>query len=45
MQITDSVWTILTRDAGDAEHMSIADSELVHHCARLIGINDYNFTC
>jgi len=45
VQITANAWAPLTRDAGDAEHMSIADSELVHHCARLIGINNYNFTC
>lgn len=45
VQTTASGGTLLTGDAGDAEHMSIADSELVHHCARLIGINDYNFTC
>lgn len=45
MQITASAWAPLTRDAGDAEHMRIADSELVHHCARLIGINNYNFAC
>lgn len=45
VQITASAWAPLTRDAGDAKHMSIADSELVHHCARLIGINNYNFTC
>lgn len=45
VQITASAWAPLTRDAGDAEYMSIADSELVHHCARLIGINNYNFTC
>lgn len=45
VQTIASSGTLLTRDAGNAEHMSIADSELVHHCARLIGINDYNFTC
>lgn len=45
VQVTASAWAPLTRDAGDAEHMSIADSELVHHCARLIGINNDNFTC
>lgn len=39
-----SAWATLTGDAGDAEHMSVADSELVHHCARLVGINDHNFT-
>lgn len=37
-------WAALTRDAGDAEHVSVADSELVHHCARLVGINYHDFT-
>lgn len=37
-------WATLTGDAGDAEHMSVADSELVHHCARLVGINNHDFT-
>lgn len=44
VQVTASAWASLTRDAGDAEHMSVADSELVHHCARLIGIDNYNLT-
>lgn len=43
-QTTAIAWASLTGDAGDAEHMSVADSELVHHCARLIGIDNDNFT-
>lgn len=35
----------LTRDAGNAEYVGIADSKLIHHCARLVGINDHDFTC
>lgn len=47
--VTDS-WLLpedagsLTWDAGNAQNMGVAHYKLVHNGARLIGINDHNFT-
>lgn len=39
---TGACGAALTGDAGDAQDMGIADGELVHHGAWLVGIDDHH---
>lgn len=43
--LLDSTWQWepqLTRNAGDTQDVGIADCELIHNCAWLVGINDHH---
>lgn len=47
MPVLESTWQWepqLTRDAGDTQDVGIADCELIHNSAWLVGINDHHFT-